>query len=264
VNIKLLIAASFALMLISAVVGVALYYNTLEPFRVLAQIDQPGPVLDKVSYIEYRGNKAGGGDYLVKVYNDPATRSGRAELYVDGELYYTFYYTYDDIGLTSGYVEYANGTRVDYPGGLIVEAEDAFFTGLDFQMDVGNLTLYKMEPFPGVPPVYLLPYLGKVLQIDWNALGSITGGGATQASPISDIQFGTTTTTYKGEEVSTLAIYIQRGVTNPPNKWGFANIAATVVVNNGIVVVTEWSVEVAIPGQDVAYNFSLVDIQFSG
>jgi len=264
VNIKLLIAASFALMLVSAVVGVALYYNNLEPFRVLAKMDQPGPVLDKISYIEYRGNKAGGGEYLVKVYNDPAARSGYAELYVDGELQYTFYYTYVDYGLESGYILYPNGSRVDYQGGLIVQAESAFLTGLDFQMDMANMTLYKFEPFPGVAPVYLLPYLGKVLQIDWNALGSLTGGDPTRASTIADIQFGTTTVEYKGQEVGALSIYIGRGVVNPPVQWGYANYVATVVVDNGIVIATQWSVELAVPGQDIAYNFSLVDIQFSG
>ena len=263
-NIKALIVGSFILMLASAVVGVAIYYSYLEPFRVLAEIKQPGPVLDKVTYIEYRGNKIGGGDYLVKVTNDPTTRSGKAELYVNGTLAYTFYYTYADYGLKSAYIEYPNNTRYEYQGGLVVEAEAAFLTGLDFVMDTQNFTLVKFEPFPGVAPVYLLPFIGHTLEIDWKVLGSITGGGMGQASPLVDVQFGTVTVNYKGEEVDTIIIYIPRSLANPPNQWGYASYTATVVVDNNLVVTTDWSVEVALPGQDIAYNFTLVDIQFSG
>ncbi len=266
VDAKALIIASFIAMVVSGVAGVLYYYSSLEPFRLIAHYDSPGPVLDKVSYIEYTVEDLEGNRYTARVYNDPASRTGRAELYSgDGTLLYTFHYTYSDTGLVEAWKEYPNGTRVEFTGGLIVLAEDAFFTGVNYTIAEGNATIAAFDPFPGAAPVFLPQYLADYLQVDWGLLASLIKHRAAQPSTLMDLSIVNGRVVYNGEEVDAVIIRMQPRVLNPPNKWAAATYLLGVVVddNAGLPVTATWSIEVALGGQDYRLSYNVTAIEFS-
>ncbi len=260
-KIKLIILLSFAAMIVSALVGIAMYYSYLEPFRVLASEQSLGDALDRVSYLEYTVTTINGSAYTVKVYNDPGARSGKAELYSGGSLLYTFEYTYQDNGLGSARLVYANGSVVEYPGAEIVSVEDYFLTSLLYEYDQQNASLTRLEPFPGIGPIYLPVFIGDRLEIDWTVLASITKTG--DLSPIMEVLVGARTVDYLGKEVDAAALTIYPKVINPPNKWGFLNYELTLIADDGLAVAPWYKVDLTVPGQEYSLTFEVIALNKS-
>ncbi len=267
VDAKILIVSSFALMVVLGVIGVIIYYQQLEPFRLIASINAPGNILDKVTYIEYTVKDLEGNTYMAKLYNNPANRSGVGELYdANGTLLYKIRYTYNDNGLVSGSKILPNGTIIfNYTGGYIVELEDAFFTGVNYTISP-NGTIVAYDPFPGAAPIYLPVYLADYLQIDWNLLASITKPRNVNISRLVDLNIATGKTIYNGNEVNAIIIQTEPFVLNPPNKWAASRITMAITVDDkvNLPVVTSWSIEAASAGKSYLLSFNLTKIEFTG
>ncbi len=161
---KSIIVASFALMILSALAGVAVYYMHVSVLKSLGGPAQLGDVLDRVSYMEYRLEDPTG-TYTVKVNNDPASRSGTIEVYKDGSLVEKYYYEYGNNQLLKLEREAGEQREVLDP----VDYEEAFLTSVRFEVqpDAG---ITQVRGFPGVGPVYILYYLEGVLGVKWASL----------------------------------------------------------------------------------------------
>jgi len=263
VNAKALIIASFVVTVALGVAGVILYYQQLEPLRLVANSGPPGTILDRVTYLEYTARDLQGNEYTVKLYNDPAARSGRGELYSAGELLYIIHYRYDDNGLVAAWKTFPNGTLAfNYTGGFLVAAEEAFFTGLNYTVNDTAGVVLSYEPFPGAAPVYAPQYLAPYLNIDWNYYASIVKP-RTQPSNLMIVNVFPATVNYLGREVGGIVVTITPNVVNPPNKWAATSITLSLVADGGLAVVASWSYESIVGGVDYQVSYNLTQISFS-
>jgi len=263
VNAKALIVASFAVTVALGVAGVILYYQQLEPLRLVANSGPPGAVLDRVTYLEYTARDLQGNEYTIRLYNDPAARSGRGELYSDGELLYVIHYRYDDNGLVAAWKTFPNGTLAfNYTGGFLLAAEEAFFTGLNYTLDQAGANVLSYEPFPGAAPVYAPQYLAPYLNIDWNYYASIVKP-RTQPGNLVTVNLFPATVNYLGREVNGIVVSIVPNVVNPPNKWAATTITFSLVADSGLAVVASWSYESIVGGVDFQVSYNLTDASFT-
>jgi len=263
VNAKALIIASFAVMFVLGVAGVILYYQQLEPIRLIANSGPPGEVLDRITYLEYAARDLQGNEYTVKLYNDPATRSGKGELYSGGELLYILYYRYGDEGLTAAWKTLPNGTLLsNYTGGFLLAAEEAFFTGINFTVNDTAGTVLSYEPFPGAAPVYAPQYLAPYLNIDWNYYASIVKP-RTQPGNLVIVNAFPATVNYMGSEVNGIVVTILPNVVNPPNKWAATTITMSIVADNSLAVLASWSYEAIVGGVDYQVSYNLTQVSFA-
>ncbi len=161
---KTIIMASLALMMLSALAGVGVYYMHVSVLKSLGGTTQLGDILDRVSYLEYR-LEDGSGTYIVKVMNDPAMRRGTIEVYKDGSLIEKYYYEYGNNQLLRLEREVGDQREALDP----IDYEEAFLTSvrIEVQTDAG---ITQVRGFPGVGPVYILHYLEGVLGVDWASL----------------------------------------------------------------------------------------------
>ncbi|MCE4601187.1 MAG: hypothetical protein F7C38_06450 [Desulfurococcales archaeon] len=262
-KIKAIIIISFIATIISAVIGVAVYYSFLSPFRAAANEGNLEEVLGKVTYIEYNVSDQQGNKYIVKVENNPTAKSGVAELYSGDSLEYKVYYNYSGSGLTYARIEYSNGTVKEYRGADVVVLEDFFLTSLKFNIEPANLTVTDFSPFPGVAPVYLPKFLGERLQVNWDMLASIRRGTG-NVSSLMEVRVGMGKLVIMGKEVSGATLVLNPSAPNPTVKWSMLSYSMFLTDMKGLPVVGSWSVSITTPGQEYRLTYNLVTIHFSG
>ncbi len=266
VNAKTLIVASFVAMIVSGIAGVFAYYSYLEPFRAVAGIHNPVELLDKVTYLEYTVTDLEGNKYTVKLYNNPAERSGNATLYDSkGNIIAVFEYTYDEKGLSSARLSYPNGTIVDYNGSLIILAEEAFYTGANYTFATGNQTMISLKPFPGSAPLTMHIYLTPLLGINWDYLASIRKSPNAKPSEFMDLRVFESKIKYMGQETRAVILQLTPILVNPPNKWASAlyTIALVLDPNTKVPVVPFASIEAGFGTQVYRLDYNLTSIEFS-
>ncbi len=256
-KIKLMIIISFAVMIISAAIGVAVYYSYLQPFRVAANTGNLEDVLSHVTYLEYNATDQDGNVYLVKLWNNPSNKSGKAELYVNNQLNYTFYYSYSGTGLSYGKIEYANGTVREYAGADVVLIEDYFLTSLAYSYNQQNNTVDEFKPFPGVGPVYLHKFLADRVQLDWSTMASITKTG--ELSPLVDVRVGAGDVKLMGETLSGATVTLVPKVISPPTPWARLIYSLVIVDYNGNALIPAWSITITVPGKEYRVSYTLIN-----
>lgn len=260
-KIKMIIIISFAATLVSAVVGVAIYYSYLHPFRVAAHTGNLEEVLSHVTYLEYNATDQDGHKYLVKLWNYPSNKSGKAVLYTDNNLTYTLYYQYSGPGLTYGKIVYSNGTVQEYKGADVVMIEDYFLTSLEFSYDSQNNTVYAFKPFPGIAPVYLHKFLQERVQIDWSKVGKITRQN--EISPLVDVRVGAGSVKLMNKTLNGATVQVIPRVVGAPTPWAQVLFSLAIVDYNGQALVPDWTATITVPGKEYRVSYSLISIQTS-
>ncbi len=162
IRFKPLALAFMVLTFFSAVGGVLVYYMHTSVLNTLANPPSLGESLDRVSYMEYT-IKLGEEEYLVKVYNNPGDRSGRAEIYKGSELLYVIYYKYGENSLLSVEMEKDGEKQTLNP----VDYEEAFITSLKASVGPGGGV--NAEPFPGIAPLQAVYYITRSMGINWDS-----------------------------------------------------------------------------------------------
>lgn len=256
-KIKMMIIISFAVMLVTALVGVAIYHSYLHPFRLAAGTGNLEDALSHLSYLEYNATDQNGTVYLVKLWNYPSNKSGRAELYVNQVLNYTFYYTYSGSGLTYGRIEYSNGSVKEYKGADVVLIEDYFLTSLEYSYNSQNNTVDVFKPFPGVAPIYLQKFLYDRVQLDWGKIGAITKTG--EISPLVDVRVGAGDVKLMGKTLSGVTVTIIPKVAGPPTPWARLVYSLVIVDYNGKPLIPAWSTSITVPGKEFRVSYTLIN-----
>ncbi len=170
IRFKPLVAVLAALTAASAVGGAAIYYMHVSVLNTLAEPPSIGESLDKVRYMEYT-IRIGGDEYLVKIYNEPGSRSGRAEIYRGGELLYTVNYRYGENSLVSAEMVKGGEAETLDP----VEYEEQFITSVKVTVTpAGNI---EAEPFPGIAPLQAVFYITRAMGVNWDSFIRGTGPG---------------------------------------------------------------------------------------
>ncbi len=260
-KIKTIIIASFILVIVSASIGVAIYYSYLSPFRVLAKEQGLEGILSKITYLKYNATDQDGNNYLIELVNNPQEKSGRADLYENGKLLYTFYYNYTATGLTSAKIVYSNGSIRTFNGAEVVLVEDYFFSSLQFSYNSQNKTVNLFKPFPGVAPVYLPIFLKDRAQVDWGQLSHITRRG--EPSQIMEARIGSGSAKFMGKTVKGATILLTPRVINPPNDWTRLTYSLFITKYNGIAVLPAWSVGLTVPGKQYQIEYALISVKHS-
>ncbi|MCE4603716.1 MAG: hypothetical protein F7B20_01975 [Aeropyrum sp.] len=166
ISFKPLAAVFVALTVVSALGGIAVYYMHYNTLKAMAFTPTLGDILDDIDYLEYTV-KIGGDEYRVVVDNNPSSRSGTAELYLNGELQYTIEYEYIENALkTLSRVDPNTGEKSPLD---VLRWEEAFLTGLVFSQGPEG-EIIGVDVFPGIAPLYAPFYISGSLNIDWEAL----------------------------------------------------------------------------------------------
>ncbi|MCS7106546.1 MAG: hypothetical protein NZ902_00290 [Acidilobaceae archaeon] len=156
-RIAVAIAVAFALTLISSGAGLWIFYSHMSPLMGLAEKRTMGQVLDSFTYLRYE-LVINGESYTVEVNNDPSARRGTATLVYPNGSRVSFSYNY-----TSTLVFLRReGSNVTLNPLLYTEA---FATSLVIDTDLG-----RVEPFPGIAPLFAVNFLGNATRIDWRSL----------------------------------------------------------------------------------------------
>ena len=258
-KIKAIIISSFILVIISASIGVAIYYSYLSPFRALAREGSLGGLMAHVTYLEYNATDQDGANYLVKLWNNPSGENGKAELYKEGSLQYTLYYNYTANGLTGAKIVYPNGTVKDYTGAKVVAIEDYFLSSIEVEMNATSNAVLGFKPFPGIGPVYLPLFLKDRAQIDWSQLAHITR--RPEPSRLMDVRIGSGSVKLLGGTLKGATVIITPRVINPPNVWTKLSYTMFLAKYRGIVIVPTWSVELTVPGHEYRVEYALLNIK---
>lgn len=260
-NAKLIIAALFILMVILGVTGVVLYYKSLAPLRDVKECTTVGDVLDRVKYLEYNITDQAGNFYLVKVYNDPATRSGTIEYYGNNTLIAKASYTYGT-RLESFSISYLDtNTSINASGTNIYIFEDKFYTSLNMTYNE-TVGITGAEPFPGIAPIYMICYVGKANDINWDYYASIIKP-RNYTLGVMDVQVSYAKTLFLGEETDALLVRLVRRGT-AINMWTYPLYEFVLVDYNGLAVANTIIVDIAMPQYTNTFVFHLVDIQLAG
>ena len=257
---KALIALLFTLMVVLGVAGLFIYYQALEPLRLVARCSGPASVLDKVTYLEYNITDSNTNiTYIVKVTNDPAGRSGTGVLLApNGSKLVEASYKYSDTGLTSISIRYANGSTVNATGIGAARFEEAFYTSLVFNYNQtsGNATI---SLFPGIAPVYFTCYLGRATNISWQYYASIRKPRTPPTGMVTvEPTFGTAK--YKGGEVEAVILTIAR-TGAVVNKWTIPTYTIVLTDINGVPAALTIVVDVRLPNNPRTYTMGLIDLQ---
>ncbi len=259
-NIKLLIVSLFVLTVISAVVGVTIYYSSLDPVRLLAGCSGVDSVLDKISTLNYTITDTEGNTYRVVVKNNPASKSGTAEMFQGGNLSLKIEYRYS-ARLESITLEYPNGTTKTFEGINASVYEEPFYTSLIFDYNQSSGSV-RVQPFPGVGPVYLLCYVGKAVDINWAQYASLRKPRTT-AYGLVDVSMSFGKTEFKGEEYNSILIQIsRRGAI--ANKWVLPVYAASLIDYNGVPVSVSITLDIPSPQGGERIVFRVTDLTVSG
>ncbi|MCE4628139.1 MAG: hypothetical protein F7C34_03205 [Desulfurococcales archaeon] len=259
-NIKLLIVSLFVLTVISAVVGVTIYYSSLDPVRLLAGCTGVDSVLDKIETLNYTITDAEGNVYRVIVRNNPTSNSGTAELFRGDNLSLTIEYKYST-RLESITLKYPNGTVESYEGINASVYEEPFYTSLIFDYNQSSGSV-RVEPFPGIGPVYLLCYVGKAADINWAQYASLRKP-RTAAYGLVDVSMSFGKTEFKGKEYNSIVIQISRrgAITN---KWVLPVYAAALIDYKGVPVSVSLSLDIPSPQGGERIVFQVTDVKVSG
>ncbi len=254
---KTLIILLFVLTLASGIVGAYIYFSYVGPVEKLEEGNIPtlSQVLDRIDEIEY-SITVNETSYIVKLDNDPGTRSGVAELYyANGTLVYKIKYKYSDELLESVTTIYPNGTTKEENPQVY---EPYFKTGIYLRL-AGQKA--EMGPAPGIGPAYLIYYLTDELDIDWRALTSPRGG---QPSQLVDINVVPSDVEFMGETVRGVTLGLIP--TNPlfsPTVWGMPEYTIDLVVANDIVVAPYYKLVLTLQTGEYTAEVKLTSISFS-
>ena len=259
-NIKLVIASLFVLTIISAVVGVAIYYESLSPIRLVSRCSKVGDVLDKVTYLEYNVSDMQGNKYVIKVDNNPSTRSGTVEMYSGGNLVMKVEYKYED-RLKYIKITYQNGTNKTYQGLDASKYEEPFYTSINLQYNQSSGAA-NISVFPGVGPLYLPCFVGKAAQINWKYYASLVKPRNLPYGLV-DVSINFGKTKYKGQEINAVVVQItRRGAIQ--NKWILPVYNLALADMNGVPVAVSMSVDVLTPQGGGTLIFHVLDLKTAG
>ncbi len=251
---KPLLMVLLALTLFSAVGGAAVYYMHLSVLRSLAEPLSLGESLDRVEYLEYEVI-IGDERYLVKVYNDPGTRSGVSEIYREDTLLYKIRYTYGENTLLSITMERPDGSTEDLDP---VQYEEAFFTSVSLETGPGGeLTA---SPFPGVGPLQAAFFVTRSMGVNWDSFIKGTGPGV----PVNiSVEF-------RGVETplgTSRGVHVTITPQNPVlaiNQWMKGPLAFEVGRVGDIIVVPRMSYQVVLAQGGGGVSMVLLDIELEG
>ena len=251
IKFKPLLLVFSVLTVISALGGVLIYYMHTSVLNTLASPPSLGESLDRVAYMEYTV-KLGDDEYLVKVYNEPRNRSGRAEIYRGSELLYTVYYKYGENSLISIEMEKDGERQTLNP----VDYEEAFITGL--QADIGPGGGVNAEPFPGIAPLQAVYYITRSMGINWDSFIRGTGPGV----PVDiNIDFRSVETP-QGSSRGVLVIIIPRNPVLATSVWMKAPFSFELGKVGDVIVATRilYDVTLETGGQGVAIELKAIEL----
>jgi len=240
-NVKLLLASLFILTLVLGVAGVLVYYESLKPLRLVASCTNVSSVMDKVKYLQYNATDESGTHYIVKVTNNPSTRSGTVELYVNGTKTETLKYKYGE-RLESLTIYYSNGTVRSVKGLQVYSYEDMFYTSINLKYN-STTGAVRASIFPGIGPLYGICFVSKATDVNWDYYASLRKPRSMPLQPMKvDIGFGKTN--FQGEKLDSVVVKLSRNTVSLPNKWFLPIYTAEIVDYHGVPVAVYYQVAV--------------------
>lgn len=251
---KTIMIVSLALMVVSGLAGLVVYYAHAGVIKSLGGIQTLGEALDNITYLEYRVKDASG-EYLVKIYNDPGERKGRIEVYRGGELAERYYYEYGNNQLILLEREVGGERRPLDP----VEYEEPFLTSVAFEVGQEG-GVVGVKAFPGIGPVYILHYLEGVLGIDWPQL--IEPRGA--ASPPVNLGIEYTRVSSGAGSFFGVRITVQPDPTlffTPLGSWGLGPIVVEAAKVDGVPVAVKFTYAALLETGEQTVEWELVDLE---
>lgn len=253
-NYKTVMVVSLALMVISGLTGLVVYYAHAGVIKSLGGVQTLGEVLDNVTYLEYKAKDASG-EYLVKIYNNPDERRGTIEVYKDGELAEKYYYEYGNNQLILLEKEIGEEKQALDP----VEYEEPFLTSVVFEMGQEG-GVVGVKTFPGIGPIYILHYLEGVLGIDWPQL--IEPRGA--ARPPVNLGLEYTRVSSEVGSFFGVRITIQPDPTlffTPLGNWGLGPMVVEAAKVNGVPVAVKFTYTALLQTGEQTVEWELVKLE---
>ena len=251
---KTIIGVSLALMVVSALSGLAVYYMHVSVLKSLGGQPQLGDVLDRISSLEYKLEDPTG-TYTVKVSNDPATRTGTIEVYKEGELVEKYYYEYGNNQLIRLEREVGEQREALDP----VDFEEAFLTSVRFEVqpDAG---ITQVRGFPGVGPVYILYYLEGVIGVDWPQLLEPRGVAPPVNVSVQYVRVSSEAGSYFGARIiiqgqGPLAVF------TPLGNWGLGPIVIDAAKIGGLPVAVKFQYTVIQETGEETVSWELVSLE---
>ncbi len=257
---KTLIISTLILTIVLALVGLYFYYSYSGPIHTLASgVPQFGQVMDKVTYMEYNVTDRNE-TLIVKVSNDPATRSGQIEVYKAGNLLYKLEYSYDDNGLKSASIVSPNGTVNELDP---VAYDEVFKTSLELTL-AGEAS--ELQHKPGVGPVYAIFFLTDSIGINWKNLVDPKATEPPSAFVRVDAvpaDINTAWGTMRGTVV-TLTPEQQTGILPPPSPWALVTFQFNMVEYNGLLVASSYTAVIVTPQDEYRVSVKLMELETTG
>lgn len=227
--LRVAVGAVILLTLLSAAAGLWVYRSHISPIVALAEKRSIGDVLDQIKYMKYTMDYDGK-TYSVEVFNDPKNRRGEiVATFEDKTIRYSYNYTSTLVFI------YVNSTVLS-PGRYL----GSFATNVDYVTE-GNI---KMEPFPGIAPIYALNFIGNATNINWGSFVSTRGERVPQNVRLLFANVKTSEGEARGSEVY-IEGYQLASVTEGL-KWYTLNVRALLARVGPIAVAWELEIESSI------------------
>ena len=252
IKFKPFLAVLAALTLISAAGGATVYYMHLSVLRSLSSPLSLGESLDMIEYLEYR-IVIGGEEYTVKIYNDPESRSGTAELYRSGQLLYTVNYSYGENTLISlEMVKDGEVTTLDP-----VEYEERFLTSLS--LTSGPAGELSAEPFPGIAPLQGVFYITRAMGVNWDSFIRGTGPGVPVTINVDFVGVETPLGSSRGIHVS----IVPQNPALAISVWMKGIFSFELARIDGLLIAPRMAYDVVLAGGEGGIGFEVTDIKLS-
>lgn len=246
-RLKIAIGSTVLLTLLIAAAGLWVYHSHISPIAALAEGRSIGEVLDQIKYMRYTMEHEGK-IYEVEVYNNPKERSGLVRALVDGRtLEYTYNYTNTVV------IVYVNSTALSP-----VRYLGAFATNIYYVAEES----VKMEPFPGIAPVYALNFLGNATNINWGSFVSARGERTPQNVRILFANIKTGEGEVRGSEI--LIEGYQLGSLTEGLKWYAISARALVAKVGPLAVAWDLEFSTTAPGTSFSLRVKLEKIELAG